>query len=262
MNHEQPSYYAIIPASVRYDKSLKANEKLLYGEITCLANAKGYCYASNSFFAELYEVDKATVSRWISHLEKQGYIKTQIIKNSSNQILERRIYITNFPAECKKINTPFDEKVTSPVDEKSKENNTSKNNTSINNIFGDTAEVSQKPEVKQNKEPRNDYEKVEKRYTDNYEKLRQKGILTLQEPSIKYGQCRKLMKDLLRIMEVDTIMLVLDRAMSDDFVLKGGYNLSTILSATVVNRLANSVKVRAIDRVDAVSEEALRNLPF
>ena len=30
------SYYAIIPANVRYDNSLNANAKLLYGEIMVL----------------------------------------------------------------------------------------------------------------------------------------------------------------------------------------------------------------------------------
>lgn len=35
---EQPNYYAIILASVRYDNTLKFAEKLLYGEITALAN--------------------------------------------------------------------------------------------------------------------------------------------------------------------------------------------------------------------------------
>ena len=30
------NYYAVIPAPVRYSKKLKANEKLMYGEITAL----------------------------------------------------------------------------------------------------------------------------------------------------------------------------------------------------------------------------------
>ena len=44
---EQPSYYSILTANVRYDKELKANEKLLFSEITALSNRNGYCHATN-----------------------------------------------------------------------------------------------------------------------------------------------------------------------------------------------------------------------
>ncbi|MFY9421448.1 MAG: helix-turn-helix domain-containing protein, partial [Bacilli bacterium] len=73
------AYYAIIPANVRYDNDLTPNAKLLYGEITALCNEKGFCWASNSYFAELYKVSKETVSRWISNLETLGYIRTELI---------------------------------------------------------------------------------------------------------------------------------------------------------------------------------------
>ena len=59
---EKPSYYAIIPANVRYDKNLKANEKLMYGEITALSKKNGICYASNNYFAKLYDVTPQAIS--------------------------------------------------------------------------------------------------------------------------------------------------------------------------------------------------------
>ena len=55
---ENPGYYSILPSSVRYDENLKANEKILYSEISVLCNKNGYCYASNDYFANLYHVDK------------------------------------------------------------------------------------------------------------------------------------------------------------------------------------------------------------
>lgn len=95
MNEEnQINYYAIIPATIRYDNRLKPAEKLIYGEITALANKKGYCFANNRYFADLYGVTIHTASQWISHLEKLGYICTEIIRDEKKEIKERRIYIS------------------------------------------------------------------------------------------------------------------------------------------------------------------------
>ena len=146
-----PGYMAYIPSDVRYDKELKPNEKLLFGEISALATARGHCWATNKYFADLYDVAIETVSRWISHLAAKGYIKTKIVYlDDGKTIKERRItvnFFNNFaddedeeePIDEKikgideKINSPIDEKINHPIDEKIKENNTSINNTSMNN---------------------------------------------------------------------------------------------------------------------------------
>ena len=94
---EQPNYYAIIPATVRYDNNLKSAEKLLYGEITALANKNGYCYAKNKYFADLYNVTTVSVSRWISHLQEMGYIETEVVRNENKEIVSRKIYIPHIP---------------------------------------------------------------------------------------------------------------------------------------------------------------------
>lgn len=91
---EQPNYYAVIPADVRYDNELKPNEKLLYGEISALANKNGYCNATNAYFSELYEKHKDTISEWIGNLIKKGYIKTEIKKDCLGRVQERRIFLS------------------------------------------------------------------------------------------------------------------------------------------------------------------------
>lgn len=88
------SYYAIIPASVRYDEDLSPSAKLLYGEITALANERGYCWASNKYFADSYGVSKRSVRTWIKQLEDKGYITVKILyKENSKEVAERRLYI-------------------------------------------------------------------------------------------------------------------------------------------------------------------------
>lgn len=95
MEEQQKAYYAIIPANVRYDKDLAPNAKLLYGEITALCNEKGYCWASNQYFADLYHSSISAVQKWVSSLVKKGYINLELVyKEGTKQVLHRKLYIT------------------------------------------------------------------------------------------------------------------------------------------------------------------------
>ena len=87
---EQPNYYAIISAEVRYDKNLTANAKLLYAEITALLNINGECFAANKYFANLYGKSTVTISKWISELVANGYISTHYIYKGGTKEIERR----------------------------------------------------------------------------------------------------------------------------------------------------------------------------
>ena len=116
--NEKPSFYAVLPAHVRYEKRLKPAERLIFAEISALTNKFGYCTASNGYFAELYETRKETVSKWISHLSELGFLRLEMVYEGK-QIKGRKIWI--------------DEKVMTPIDEKVKGNNTRLNNTRLNN---------------------------------------------------------------------------------------------------------------------------------
>lgn len=89
---EQPTYYAIIPANVRYNNKLSPNEKLLYGELTCLTHQDGYCFATNAYFASLYGVTVRTVQGWLKALEQCGYINIRYDRDSYESCT-RKIYI-------------------------------------------------------------------------------------------------------------------------------------------------------------------------
>lgn len=130
---EEPNYYAIIPASVRYDKNLLKGSTLLYGEITALSNKKGFCWASDSYFAELYGVDKRSIQRWLSSLEDNGYIK-RIVERDGKQIKNRFIKLCdkNVTTLTTKTSYPTDKNVTTPTDKNVRENNTSINTTNNN----------------------------------------------------------------------------------------------------------------------------------
>lgn len=148
---EKRAYYAVIPADVRYNKNLKDKAKLLYGELTALANEKGYCWASNSYFAELYEVSKSTISRLIKNLNEEGYINVELVYEGK-EIVGRKIYINSATPISKNDNTPIrkneytyeqecEEGLSkiehTPIRKNVKDNNTVLNNT-INNTLDNT----------------------------------------------------------------------------------------------------------------------------
>ena len=134
---EQPNYYSIIPSHVRYDKELKPMEVIMYGELTALSNKYGYSYASNNYFAELYNVHKKTVSTWISRLKEKGYIDTVVIRDENMTVTERRIYITApYPSNH---GEGYPQKSGDPIHKKTEENNTRINNTRINRDSDETS---------------------------------------------------------------------------------------------------------------------------
>ena len=90
---EKRGYYAVIPAQVRYDKSLPDKAKLLYGEISALVNAEGFCFASNDYFARLYGCTIGTIARQMGQLEKAGYILRELEKDQTGQVVRRKIML-------------------------------------------------------------------------------------------------------------------------------------------------------------------------
>lgn len=92
MGKEKPGYWAVLPATVRYDETLGANAKLLYAELSALAQIDGYCWASNQHLAGLFGVDKKTISRLISTLADRGYIRVDVERNESGQVVKRKVY--------------------------------------------------------------------------------------------------------------------------------------------------------------------------
>ena len=121
---EKPSYYAIIPAQVRYAKELTPNAKLLYAEITALAQKDGSCWASNKYFSELYNVSTVTISRWVSSLVDNSFIIRKITYKKGTKEIDKR-----YLQLCSEGINNNDK---TPINKIVKDNNTSINNTSIN----------------------------------------------------------------------------------------------------------------------------------
>lgn len=154
MTDSKKSYYAVIPANVRYDEELPPNAKLLYGEITALCNSEGYCWASNKYFAELYGVADRTIRRWLKELNDRGYIQSKLFyKSGSKEVEKRFITIVQQPIDknvltlMTEMSPPQDKNVLTPDDK-----NVLYNITSINTT-DEYINISNTPKRKQFKPP-------------------------------------------------------------------------------------------------------------
>ena len=130
-NKETIGYYSVIPATVLYNKELKANEKLLYAIITSLACKEGYCFASNKYLAEKLDVNPKTISSWISDLRDRGFIIVELIRNENKQIIQRKIYINDVPYPLNN-GYQYQSKNGQAIHQKVEDNNI-RNNNKINN---------------------------------------------------------------------------------------------------------------------------------
>ena len=70
--------------SVLRDNRLTFLERLLLIHIISLCKKNGYCWATNRYFCDIYNVTSVTISKSISNLATFGYIKTEYDNTSTN----------------------------------------------------------------------------------------------------------------------------------------------------------------------------------
>jgi hypothetical protein len=130
-----PTYYAVLSANVRYCPDLSAQEKLLFAEITALSNKDGFCSAGNSYFSKLYSLTEPTISRQIKHLEELGFVTVKYDRAGTK--ITRR-YISTVDKNINGNAVTVDKNDNRTIDKNVKENNTSNVNiTRLNNIDTD-----------------------------------------------------------------------------------------------------------------------------
>ena len=142
---EQPSWAAVIPNKYLYAKDINSVQKILIGLISGLSNIKGYCFATNDYFAEILDLSKVRVSQLITDLEKKGYLGRVIYRNDKQQV-EKRILILimdkDIPLPLKFTTPPIENDNTLPLeiivppirnfkDNKNSNKNTNKNTNRI-----------------------------------------------------------------------------------------------------------------------------------
>lgn len=112
--------YAILHKKIRYDKNISSSAKILFGEIESLCFKEGFCWATNKYFANLYQVSTRTVERWIENLVTHGYIARNICFYPNSKQVKQRVLKINLEGtniDKTKIANPLgDKNVSTPPD--------------------------------------------------------------------------------------------------------------------------------------------------
>lgn len=108
------------------DKEIK-NELNLLLIISSLCAEKGYCFASNKYLADLFEITETSISTKLKKLSDKGYIVITYKKRGC-EIISREIRIKNILIDDLKIFNSTNKKYL-------KDNNINIKNTNNNNIY-------------------------------------------------------------------------------------------------------------------------------
>lgn len=84
-------YYCVVPHYILEDPKISSTAKLIYGEISSLANKFGYCYATNKHFCKLLGLKTNTIQKAIVQLKEAKYIRVEVSKKSDGT--RRKIWI-------------------------------------------------------------------------------------------------------------------------------------------------------------------------
>lgn len=96
MNNESNNiFWCSIPSDLLpiHSNIIPNGAKILFAVIFNLSKEKGYCFASNKYFCETLSISDRSVNRYISALEKNGYIEIRVNNDDKRS---RLIYIAQY----------------------------------------------------------------------------------------------------------------------------------------------------------------------
>jgi hypothetical protein len=143
-------------------------EKLFLVEIDSLDNDNG-CFASNSYFADFFQLSRNRCSEIIKSLETKKLITIEYIRESGKKNIEKRVIkvVEKSNTPSRKTDRPI-RKVEGGYSEKCEDNNTDINNTinNLNNIYSVWNECKIIVHQKITKDMEKAYKKISKDYSD------------------------------------------------------------------------------------------------
>lgn len=92
---EKGSNFYMLTAQILNDKNLSHSEKLTMAILNGLSREDGSCYPSNEWLQEKLDIKENAIRKILENLEKNNYIKRQIMTCASNPFKKYRIIYVN-----------------------------------------------------------------------------------------------------------------------------------------------------------------------
>lgn len=99
------NFYVTLQNKVLENDTLTERAKLLYAFIESLSHQKGYCFATNKFFATNFKVSKSTINRHLVELKNANYVRMETVTEENGNKL-RYIYPLLRQGGVSKMTTP------------------------------------------------------------------------------------------------------------------------------------------------------------
>jgi hypothetical protein len=150
-------------------------------------------------------------------------------------------------AEQKKVNGKFAEMIytiienpNSPLNEipHTEKPHTEKPHTENCNLQN-TNDVQSTNEQKNSGKPKTEFQIVVDAYFQNFKNLYEQKKVNAEKPIVNMKVAGNMINRLLSEIGKDKILMALDRAILDDWIVSQGYSITTILSANQLNKLLN-----------------------
>lgn len=252
----QESYVTILPFMVE-ELGLSGASLIIYAVIYGYSkDGCGMYWGGLSYLAKWSNTTVQCVIKCLKKLEENGLILKRKDMNQHNLYMVLRKPAPKTPTPTLKKETQKSEIAKEPE------------------VKAEKAEA-KKAEPKEKvplleREPKNDIEKVEKEYLQNYADLYKNGVVKCEQPIINWGASRKLTKDVLKKYGLEKIIEAVQKSKGNDFCIKKGYALSTILSSGVLSELINgtdklpqrSKKQSFVDQLGVDDVRNIENIPF
>lgn len=102
LRRPESMYFGVLPITVRHDKRLSVQARLLYCELVSRCIRLPYCIDDDAKLADVLNVTEEEISEWLTELRLNGNIKVIEIYNSNHILLERRIHSVVTPEQAAK----------------------------------------------------------------------------------------------------------------------------------------------------------------